>query len=463
MHLQAEWDPGGIRGQIGRGIDRARALRRPVLVTRTVAIAPPEDILAPLERARAAGVDTVLWERPADRLAIAGIGAAWSASAAGPERFREVADACDALASDAVAETSGPLFLGGFSFAPEPPATGAWRCFPAARMTVPRVLVVRRENGASLSLNVLVDVGGDPEDVCRRLAQDLAWLQGGTAERESPQATSYAATPVPSQDRWKESVANAISDIRAGHFDKLVLARTCAVRSSRPFDAARIARRLRQSYPSCATFWLGCADSSFVGATPEPLVRLEDRVAHLAAIAGSIARGTTPGADRALARALMASAKDRHEHALVVRAIGDSIAPLCDRLDVPDAPGVLALANVQHLLTPITAHLAARCRLLDLVDRLHPTPAVAGHPRAAALNELRKREGMERGWYAGPIGWMDFSGNGEVAVAIRSALLSGSEATLYAGAGVVAGSDPEAELAETRLKLQPLLSALMEI
>ncbi len=192
-------------------------------------------------------------------------------------------------------------------------------------------------------------------------------------------------------------------------------------------------------------------------------MRLEGRVAYLAAIAGSIARGTTPGADGALARALLASAKDRHEHELVVRAIRDSIAPLCDRLDVPEAPQVLALANVQHLLTPITAHLAARCRLLDLVDRLHPTPAVAGHPRAAALHELRERERIERGWYAGPVGWMNLDGDGELAVAIRSALLSGNQATLYAGAGIVAGSDPEAELAETRLKLQPLLSALMEI
>ena len=445
-----------------------------MLVSRSVVVAPPADALALVARARAVGTDTILWERHADGLAIAGIGAAWAATAHGPTRFRDLAVACEAIRADAVIDADsaaadpGPFFLSTFAFASEVDAEGPWREFPPGRTVLPRVLVVRRDYKATLTVSALVEPRSDAEAVQRRLARDWSSLQevAQTARSDSVAGgapTSYEAVPMPPLTRWKDTVASAIAAIAGGSFEKLVLARTCTIRSDRDFDCARIYRRLRQAYPSCAAFWIGTPNGSFLGATPELLVQLTGRTVSTAATAGSIERGTCPASDRALARTLVESAKDRHEHAIVVGAIAAALQPLCDHLEVPALPQILPLQNVQHLTTPITGRLSCPASLLDLVDRLHPTPAVAGYPREAALAELRAREGLDRGWYAGPVGWMDARGDGEFAVAIRSALIRGREASLYAGAGIVAESDPDAELDETRLKLQPLLSALMEL
>jgi isochorismate synthase len=161
-----------------------------------------------------------------------------------------------------------------------------------------------------------------------------------------------------------------------------------------------------------------------------------------------------------LGEQLLASAKDRHEHEVVVRTVVEALGPLCDQLDVGATPSLLKLGNVQHLYTPVTGHLCSACTLLNVVERLHPTPAVGGRPREAALALIREREGFDRGWYGGPVGWIDQRGEGEFAVAIRSALLHGTQATLFAGCGIVADSDPEREYAEAALKLKPMLSAL---
>ena len=177
-------------------------------------------------------------------------------------------------------------------------------------------------------------------------------------------------------------------------------------------------------------------------------------------LAGSIRRGKTPAEDARLGQTLLDSAKDRAEHAVVVRALGEALGETCDRLQVSDTPSLLKLGHIQHLCTPITGHLANGHTLLDLVERLHPTPAVGGRPREAALRLIRACEGLDRGWYAGPVGWLDAQGEGEFAVALRSALLHGNTATLFAGCGIVADSDPEREYAESRLKLKPMLTAL---
>ncbi len=460
-----------IREPIARAVRRARELGRPVLVSHSVPTTPPEEASALVERARVAGAETILWERPADGLAIAGIGVAWAATAHGPTRFRDLAAACEAIRADALidadpaAADAGPFFLSAFAFASEVDPEGPWREFPPGRTILPRVLVVRRDHGATLTVSALVEPCSDVEVVQRRLVREVASLlePAPPVRSDAVAGTRYEAVPVPSLARWKGTVTSAIAAIAGGEFEKLVLARTCTVRSDRDFDCARIYRRLCRAYPSCAAFWIGTPSGSFLGATPELLVRLAGRTVSTAATAGSAERGTCPVSDRVLARTLVESAKDRHEHAIVVNAIASALRPLCDHLDVPPLPQVLPLLNVQHLTTPITGQLSRPAPLLDLVGRLHPTPAVAGHPRETALAELRAREGLDRGWYAGAIGWMDARGDGEFVVAIRSALIRGCEASLYAGAGIVAESDPDAELDETRLKFQPLLSALMEL
>ena len=200
-----------------------------------------------------------------------------------------------------------------------------------------------------------------------------------------------------------------------------------------------------------------------LGATPERLVRLAGRRVDTAAVAGSAARGRSPEEDARLARALSESKKEQAEHAVVVRALRAALEDLCAELTLPEAPRLLRLDGIQHLETPLVATLRGSPHVLDLVARLHPTPAVGGSPREAALAWLAAREQLERGWYAGPLGYVDASGGGEFFVALRSALLRAGEARLFAGAGVVEGSTPEAELRETRLKLRALLAPLLEI
>jgi isochorismate synthase len=178
------------------------------------------------------------------------------------------------------------------------------------------------------------------------------------------------------------------------------------------------------------------------------------------ALAGSFPRGATVGDDQALGAQLLASAKERHEHAVVVRNIRSVLADLCMRIEAPATPTLMKMRNVQHLFTPVTAQLRGNSSVLTLVERLHPTPAVGGWPREVALAFLREHEELDRGWYAAPIGWLDANGDGEFAVALRSALVDGTSATLFAGCGIVADSDPQSEYQETLLKLRPMLNAL---
>lgn len=443
---------------------RAAALDRPVLLSVARPLADPPDPLVVVSEARRDGVTAALLERRGDGVAIAGLGIAWSRDAAGAGRFAAIRDAAEALFAEAVVDGDvPPLAVAAFAFAPATPA-GDWQGFPAARAVVPRLVLLERDGVAMRAANLLVEPGDDADAVARRLQRALArlaaWRAAAAGDGGHP---CYRARPEPEPAAWKRQVAAAAGDIAAGRFAKLVLARTCRLDAELPFARAAAAARLRHAYPTCTTFWLGGAAGDVLGSTPEVLVRVRGRTLATAALAGTGARGTTPAGDEARARALLDSAKDRREHAIVVAALDDALRPLCDELTVDAAPHVLRLANVHHLRTALRGRLAARVHPLDLAARLHPTAAVAGHPAAAALAALPAREGLERGWYAGPLGWFDAAGDGELDVALRCALVRGRRAVLFAGAGIVAGSDPDAELDETRLKLQPLLAALMEV
>jgi isochorismate synthase len=221
-------------------------------------------------------------------------------------------------------------------------------------------------------------------------------------------------------------------------------------------------RRLAAHYRGCYLFAIARGESCFLGATPEQLLRLRDGELHTMSLAGSIRRGETPAADDALGQSLLDSAKDRREQIVVTQAITEALGETCLSVRVAPEPKLLKLGNIQHLCTPITGQLASGYTIFDVIERLHPTPAVGGRPREAALQFIREHEQLDRGWYAGPVGWVNAAGEGEFAVALRSALLRGRTATLFAGCGIVADSDPEREYAESELKLKPMLSALTE-
>jgi isochorismate synthase len=261
-------------------------------------------------------------------------------------------------------------------------------------------------------------------------------------------------------EAWHDSVRALTARIAAGRVDKVVLARRVRLEADSPFSVAAALQNLRDRYRDCTIFAVRRGSDCFLGATPELLVRQEGRRIHADCLAGSAARGANETEDAALGAALLADDKERREHALVTRGMLESLEGLCDRIEAPPAPSLRRMANVQHLHTPIDAEAGEASHVLDFVDRLHPTPATAGLPRARSLCLIRESEAFSRGWYAGPIGWLDAGGDGEFAVALRSALVRGKEALLYAGCGIVEGSDPDREYEESRMKLRAMAWAL---
>jgi len=290
-----------------------------------------------------------------------------------------------------------------------------------------------------------------------------AW-HGELAELRRALMTPIAEIDVPvvgvreaDPEIWRRHIASIRAAIAEGSCRKIVAARTCMVELASPVDPATVLARLAARHPECTRFAIRVAGRVFLGATPERLVSLTGRDVVTEALAGSIARrGNDPGE----IAALQASGKDRGEHDVVVDAIRRGLAPLCDDLLVPTVPAVRTLRHIHHLHTPVRGRLAARRHVLELAAVLHPTPAVGGVPTATALAWIAANEPEPRGWYGAPVGWFDGNGDGELAIAIRSGLLDGRHALLYAGGGIVAGSDPDLELDETRIKLRALLGAL---
>jgi isochorismate synthase len=318
-----------------------------------------------------------------------------------------------------------------------------------------------RGGEAWLTCNILVEPEADPDSEAEMMASLCnEWLSHSMAQNYRHGATVLSMHEMRAASEWKNEVARTAQDIAGGKLEKAVLARAVRLEADSAFDTAAALQRLSESYRDCYIFAVASGERCFISATPERLAQVRDGVVKTMSLAGSTRRGATPDEDQALGAALLASPKDQHEHAVVVHALIEALDELCENLEVPSAPGLLKLSNVQHLCTPVMGRLSGDHTLLDVIGKLHPTPAVGGRPREVAIKLIREREGFDRGWYAGPVGWIDQNGEGEFAVALRSALLHGSEATLFAGCGIVADSNPEREYAESILKLKPMLSAL---
>lgn len=262
-------------------------------------------------------------------------------------------------------------------------------------------------------------------------------------------------------DSFKRAVTSILTRIQTQELEKVVLAHAMDIQERSPFSAVRSLKNLRRLYPDCYIFSTGNGNGqSFIGASPERLLSIRDRTLIVDALAGSAPRGSSLSEDAEYANHLLSSDKERREHQLVVQFIQQQLAQHGIAATAPDSPTLLQLSNIQHLHTPICGTVPPMLNPLDLLASLHPTPAVAGIPREQAFQAIQTHESFERSLYAAPLGWLDHHGNGEFVVGIRSALLSGCRAQLYAGAGIVAGSNPEQEASEIQLKLQALLQAL---
>jgi isochorismate synthase len=264
----------------------------------------------------------------------------------------------------------------------------------------------------------------------------------------------------PDHETWSRLAGMYAGAVGRGRIDKVVLARRVDLRSPVALDVPNALRRLAASAPESSIYAFRRGGTTFLGATPERLVRTEGRSFRTVALAGTIRRGSSAEEDAALAAELLASDKNREEQRIVVAAIRDLLSPIAEAMEVDPRPGVMTLRFAQHLLTEITGTLPAGHGLLSVAGLLHPTPAVGGEPREVALAMIDEQEGFERGWYAGPVGWLSAGGDGELCVALRCGIVDRTRATLFAGCGIVADSDPEAEWEESRIKLRAIVSAL---
>jgi len=280
---------------------------------------------------------------------------------------------------------------------------------------------------------------------------------------EAPAGESAASVDeVGGRRSYETAVSRALERISRGEFEKIVLARAKDVRAAAPLHPLRLLNGLRQRFPDCNAFSVANGrGQSFIGASPERLLKVEDGVVLTEALAGSISRGATASEDASLGNRLLHSDKDLREQRIVLDSIVRRLSPLGLDLRYSARPHLRRLSNVQHLHTPVEAKLPKGVRLLDMLGRLHPTPAVGGTPREMAVPLIAGLEAFPRGLYGGAIGWIDSRGGGEFIVALRSALIDGTRARMYAGAGIVDGSSPQNEYAETELKFRAMQDALM--
>jgi isochorismate synthase len=408
------------------------------------------------------------WEQPDSGFALAGLGSAVEVVSRGDDRFREVAEGCARAMHDRVSEEpdalpagAGPVWSAGFAFAPDGGSEPKWSSLPPALVVLPEVSIARSEGRCFLTAAVMLGPGAGGAGAVERIRGRIASLAEAALTPADPHpsaATTISGRQPP--ERYERIVASAVERIRSGDLDKVVLARQLTVETPSAHDPAAVFGALRDLFPACFCFCMGTPEAAFVGASPELLVRRSGAVAATVALAGTTSRSADPAVDDHLGEAMLRSPKVRDEHRIVVNRIERGLRPHAVWVHGEPDPSVIRVGNLQHLATPIRAQLAEARAAIELAGLLHPTPAIGGEPREQALELIGELEGIDRGWYTGPIGWMDSAEDGEFCVGLRSALLRDRAAHLFAGCGIVADSDPAAELAESELKFEVLLPLL---
>jgi salicylate biosynthesis isochorismate synthase len=456
--------------RVERAVDRSRRERAPALAAVTVQLPAELDLSAAVMRARRPEDRFFCFEQPdRDGFVLAGLGSALALDSRGAGRFREVAvRARDlgrrALTDDAASDperpaAAGPVFVGGFAFAPEGGATPEWSSLAPASLVLPELSFARHRGEARMTVSVVAHP--DRAHRLKAALDRLAELEPASMPLLDPdpvQPTRVASAAPPSH--YEQAVERAVERIGAGELEKIVLAREVRAHAATPHDPGAVLGALREAFPACFCWCVGTPELAFVGASPELLVRRDGARAQTVALAGTTRRSADPAVDDHLGEQLLNSVKDREEQAIVARRIERTLEPVSVWVTAADDPVLVKVQNVQHLATPIRAQLADPVPAVELAGMLLPTPAVGGEPRERALPLIPALEGLDRGWYAGAVGWTDLAEDGEFCVALRCALLRGRVAHLYAGCGIVRDSVPAAELAESEAKLEALLPLL---
>jgi menaquinone-specific isochorismate synthase len=456
--------------RVEQATERSRRDQAPALAAVTVALPADLDLSAAVLQARRPGDRFFCFEQPdRDGFVLAGLGTAQALESRGPGRFREVAVRARDLGRRAFVDdpaedpgrpaAAGPVFVGGFAFADDGGQTPEWSSLAPASLVLSELSFTRHRGEARMTVSVVVH-----PDRAHRLNHTLERVTA-MAEAHMPlidpdpvQPTRVASAAPPSH--FEQAVERAVERIQQGELEKIVLAREVRAHAPAPPDPGAVLGALRDVFPACFCWCVGTPELAFVGASPELLVRRDGARAQTVALAGTTRRSADPAVDDHLGEQLLRSVKDREEQAIVARRIERTLEPVSVWVTAADDPVLVKVQNVQHLATPIRAQLADPLPAVELAGMLLPTPAVGGEPREAALPLIPALEGLDRGWYAGAVGWTDLAEDGEFCVALRCALLRREIAHLYAGCGIVRDSVAADELAESEVKLEALLPLL---
>lgn len=449
-----------------KAINRAKELDRSILLSEVQKM----DKINPLSffdkgQARYLG-ERFFWKEPSDDIVLIGLGIAHQIqSDQAADRFNQVEQEWERFLRDAIVFNPdseigvGPVIFGGFSFDPYKDKTRLWSQYAESVFYLPVYMLSIIKGQVYLTTNIVCT----PEDNHTLLAKVLdernQLLSSLYKDDKSGNATLLETKEI-SPDAWKETVNGIVEELKDGPLKKVVLARELRLKFDGKVEAGMVLERLNEQQHESFIFALESNGDCFLGASPERLVKKQENEIFSTCLAGSIPRGNTEEEDRNLGEELLHDQKNLIEHQYVVEMIKGALEESCDEIILPEKPQLMKIRDIQHLYTPVIGKCGKDTSLLRLVERLHPTPALGGLPKQEAVVKIRQVEQLDRGLYAAPIGWLDYQGNGEFAVAIRSGLIQGKEASLFAGCGVVADSDSESEYLETSLKFRPMLRAL---
>ncbi|MED4610509.1 isochorismate synthase MenF [Bacillus subtilis] len=409
------------------------------------------------------------WSDPESELTIVGLGkeAVFQTNQKNSERYREVFEQWERFKKTAFHiyeeeklqhSAVGPVLFGGFSFDPCEERGSQWDHFSEGDFFVPALMLTMTAEGPFLTVNRWVSGGEDAEAVLEGLKAFAAEFMVPDFKQED-QAVIAAAEEL-DKDDWLKAIETATSQIKEKQYDKVVLARELLLTFDGPIQIEPVLKTLVDDQQTSYVFAIEQEGKTFVGASPERLIKRDGGTVMSSCLAGSIKRGVNEEDDRRIGLELLNDEKNLLEHDIVVGMIHNAFVSSCSEVEKPDGPVLYKTKSVQHLFTPIVGQLRESASIFDLIEKLHPTPALGGAPQEKAVDVIRKIEPMSRGWYAAPIGWIDSQDNGEFAVAIRSGLIEGSTARLFAGCGIVEDSEPISEYEETQIKLKPMISAL---
>lgn len=457
----------GFKNQLDKGIKKARESSCSILVSQIEQVQPIDPLAFFNSGKEIYNGQRIYWSDPTETLHLIGLGSVYTFESRQGHQFEMLEKEWNTITEDCVINEglqplgTGPLLLGGASFDPTKRNGQQWQAFPDSKMVLPEFLLTIYRGEAWLTKNVFIKPTDNPVEYENKYSDIQRQLIFGANNSHLKIVDYDVKLDEILKDEWMNIVKETAEEIRTeDKLEKVVLARELSVNSNYSFDHGSVLFNLKEEQPMSYIFAIESGEDCFLGASPERLVKRNGDQFYSTCLAGSIGRGKTLSEDEELGKKLLQDEKNLIEHNVVVQMIKSAFDEGCQYVMVPQKPALYKVRDIQHLYTPVIGTAKQGVSLLQMVKMLHPTPALGGNPRGFAMEKIREREHIDRGWYAAPIGWIDRNGNGEFAVGIRSGLIKGKSASIFAGCGIVADSDPQMEYKETQMKFKPMLSAL---